>query len=95
MNKIAQTPQLDQKAEAGHNLMMRSSSVNQLSSSMSQTKTDSFKVFNIESNLPQKRMTNPLTGEDFVIDKQDLLRNTQKCPFQNSVRDTTNYFLTH
>jgi hypothetical protein len=64
---------------------------------MEPLKTDEgFRTFmRSDQNQSLKRMVHPLTGEDVVIDKQDLLMNTQKCPFQNSVRDNTNYFFKH
>lgn len=34
----------------------------------------------------------PETGEPIYLDKEKLLRNTQISPFQNSVRDNTNYY---
>ena len=45
-----------------------------------------------EGHLSQKRFIHPVTKEEIIIDKQDLLRNTAKCPFQHSVRDQTNYY---
>lgn len=40
-----------------------------------------------------KSLQHPLTREEVTIDTEDLMRNTHKSPFQNSVRDQTNYFL--
>ena len=34
----------------------------------------------------------PVTGEAFTIDRENFMRNTHISPFQNSVRDNTNYF---
>lgn len=34
----------------------------------------------------------PETGETIVVDHDDLLRNTFKSPFRNSIRDNTNYY---
>jgi len=37
----------------------------------------------------------PETGETIYVNKENLMRNTQISPFQNSVRDTSNYYFTH
>ncbi|CDW83072.1 UNKNOWN [Stylonychia lemnae] len=55
---------------------------------------DPFKTYHRSDRQQQGVLmyTHPVTGEPIVMDKQDLLANTQKNPFQNSVRDTTNYY---
>lgn len=39
------------------------------------------KAFLGDNMSSQKRFLHPVTKEEIIIDKNDLLRNTAKCPF--------------
>jgi len=67
---------------------------------LSQEKTDQlsetlgFRTY-IRNHNSLKNLRHPVTGEEITINAEDLMRNTHKSPFQNSVRDQTNYYFKH
>ena len=66
----------------------------QTTSTLNSGDIENLKVFTKGSGLLSK-FVHPVTGEDIVLDREDLMRNTQKCPFQNSVRDSTNFYFSN
>eukprot|EP00347_Sterkiella_histriomuscorum_P017140 403350513 len=85
----------DQKQNQNQMLQSPSNGL-QKSQSVSQMQTqESFKTYMRNDDQSLKRIVHPLTGEEHFLDKKDFLANTQKCPFQVSVRDNTNYYFQH